>query len=201
MSQIVEVHIFISLEHVCLPRDSCIYLRTSLYLLNQHDTHGSNICSLHFTPQKEVVLLLLLVHLFLYPLVPAAGFSLRCFLSYQNQQHYAASERPAPSGPSILRGLISAVQVTCQESLGHNYHQVTPQGVNSGSTGAFHKLPNSNRPNLFSWVIRPTRKMRQKQNPGCTEFLRSRLLIKTGSQDSIPQYYFILWLRQEARVF
>lgn len=54
MSQIVEVHIFISLEHVCLPRDSCIYLRTSLYLLNQHDTHGSNICSLHFTPQKKL---------------------------------------------------------------------------------------------------------------------------------------------------
>lgn len=84
MSWIVEVHIFISLEHMCLPRDSCIYLWTSLYLLNQHDIHGSNICSLHFTPQKAVVLLLPLVHLFMYPLVPAAGFSLWCFLSYQN---------------------------------------------------------------------------------------------------------------------
>ena len=64
-----------------------------------------------------------------------------------------------------------------------------------------HRLLNSNRHNLFSWFMSPTRNMRQKQNPGCTKFLRSRLLIKTGSQDSVLQYYFILWLRQEARVF
>lgn len=64
MSQLVEVHILISLEHVCLPRERCIYLRTSLYLLNQHDAHGSNMCSLPFSPPKGVILLVLLVHLF-----------------------------------------------------------------------------------------------------------------------------------------
>lgn len=76
--------------------------------------------------RSEVVLLLRLAQLFLHWLVPAAGFSLWYFLSYQNLQQYAAFERPAPSGPSILRSLISAVQVIFYEPLGHNYHQVTP---------------------------------------------------------------------------
>ena len=94
-----------------------------------------------------------------------------------------------------LAPLISAVQGVCYEPLGHTYHQVTPQGWILALQEPSHKLLNSDRPNIFSLFMSPASTMKQRQNPGCIKFSRSRLLVKIWSQDKTLQHYFILWLR------